>query len=142
MPLKKQIIKGNKNGHKHEWKAYAKTKNGKVRYKCSKCGKTCTEFSPDLAKKYYRLNLRLINGYVSNNDELYEWQDVINYDENGDIIDYEEQPYYEIEKYNVTWKQFQRIIRQNNFSPLVVYTVKNSNNINSNLCIYEVVFDD
>lgn len=141
MAIKKQIIEENKNGHKHEWKAYAKTKKGKIRYKCSQCGKTCTEFSHDLAKKYYRMNLRLINSYTSSDDELYKWEEVINYDDNGDITDYVEQPYYKIEKRHVTWKQFQRIIRQNNFSPLIVYTVK-ENDISSSLCLYEVIFDN
>ncbi|MCM1009694.1 MAG: hypothetical protein NC390_02290 [Fusobacterium sp.] len=139
----KKFINGNNGGHEHEWKFYAFTSNGKPRYKCKTCGKTCTEFSSDLAKKYYQHNLRLINSMFDKESGGYVWEEVLNRDENGDIIDSEAQAFYKIEKQILNWKQFQRFIRENrkDLQPLIVYAVK-KDSVKSALCLFEVLFDE
>lgn len=141
MKSRRSIIEA-KNGHKHNWVFNGKTIGGKQRYKCTECNKTCVEFSKDRAKLYYEHNLRLIHSHVDSDDNFI-WDEVINYDENNEMEDAYEIPFYKIDKRTVTWKQFQRIIRGNKYSPLVVYTVKGSeDNYTSNLCMFEVVFND
>ena len=137
----KKILIGNETGHIHNWVAYGKTKCGKQRYKCTVCKKTCTEFSSDLAKLYYLHNLRLIHNRIAS-DDMFVWDEVFNYGENNEIEDFEEKPYYKVNKRTVNWKQFQRIIRSRKFYPLVVYTVEDSKDSTlSDLCRFEVVFD-
>ena len=138
----KQSAVETKNGHKHNWVANGRAKDGQQRYICTKCGKTCSEFSSDLAKLYYSNNLRLIHSYASCDDN-YTWEEVIGCNENGEIDDVIEQPFYKIDKRKVTWRQFQRIIRNGDFSPLVVYTVKDPNKRTpSDLCLFEVVCNE
>lgn len=138
----KQLLFKTQNGHKHNWVLNGRTKDGQQRYICTECGKTCSEFSSDLAKLYYRNNLRLIHSYASCDDN-YIWDEVFNYDENGEIEDYFEPPFYKLDKRTVTWKQFQRIIRNGDFSPLVVYTVKDPYaKTPSDLCVFEVVCNE
>ncbi len=139
----KKFIEGNIDGHKHEWSLFAFTPKRKPRYKCKICGKTCTEFSSDFAKRYYQHNLRLINSFVDKESEGYVWDEVLNRDENDNIIDSEAQAFYKIEKRILNWKQFQRFARENmkDLQPLIVYAVK-KDSIKSELCLFEVLFDE
>jgi hypothetical protein len=62
----------------HEWVKNG-TKNGKQRYICKKCKKTCGELDINIQKALYKLNLDLIHSYPE--EDEYIWNEDYSFDD-------------------------------------------------------------
>lgn len=125
----------------HHWISHGRTSYGKKRYKCTKCKKTRVDITKDIVRKCFDINLALIHSHKSLNSHL--WYEALDYDWESGTYDLIEAAKYDVLRETITWKSFQRLIRNKKLSPLIVYAVeKTGMPENDKLCIFEVVVDN
>ncbi len=125
----------------HHWISHGKTQSGKKRYKCTKCGKTRVEITEEVVKKCFDINLALIHSHKSLKSHV--WYEALDFDWQSGTYDLIETANYDIVKENITWKNFQRLIRNKKLSPLIVYGIEQkAMPENAKLCIFEVIVNN
>lgn len=104
----------------HSWKKNGHSR-GKQRYICKRCNKTSYEVNPNGIKKLLNFILDFINNYSDNNEFI--WEEVIDRDESGQIIDTFNAYSYKISKMTVSWKEFKRQVdKMETFSqPIAIF---------------------
>ena len=127
-----------KNGHK----------DGKQRYICKKCKKTCGELNVNTQKYLFDLNLRLLNSYLFTDDIIWSEEGVMQNSQTNDLQEvlYSEDDLYrfKVVKIKKSLSEFMKMLKKTErlYKPMIVYM----NEINpetfdyrdNQLLIYEV----